>query len=257
MTLSAPRPATSPSLLPPVPSYLERDYWWAYVHPRAVRVFERPWLVNLILFGHYRRLCDAALAALSGEGGRVQGRTLQLACVYGDLTPRLIGRLAPEARLDVVDILPVQLQNLRAKLSPDARVQLQLADASQLGAPDAHYDQVLAFFLLHEQPADVRSATLAQALRVLRPGGRLVIVDYHRPAPWHPLRLLLQGVFRALEPYARDLWRQQIADLLPAGTPWHCTARRLFFGGVYQCLTFSQDSSQALPHERTGKGMRA
>ena len=32
-----------------VPDYLEKTYWWAYTHPNAVRVFERQWLVNLIL----------------------------------------------------------------------------------------------------------------------------------------------------------------------------------------------------------------
>src|SRR5436190_20310113 len=94
------------ALAPPIPRYLEQVYWWAYVHPKAVHVFEREWLVNAILFGHYGRLRDAALAEL---GEQVQGRTLQVACVYGNLTPRLQQRLAPDASLDVVDILPIQL----------------------------------------------------------------------------------------------------------------------------------------------------
>ena len=34
---------------PPIPDYLEKVYWWAYLHPKAVHVFERDWLVNLIL----------------------------------------------------------------------------------------------------------------------------------------------------------------------------------------------------------------
>jgi hypothetical protein len=38
-----------------VPQYLQAHYWWAYVHPRAVHVFERQWLVNLILWGNYKR----------------------------------------------------------------------------------------------------------------------------------------------------------------------------------------------------------
>jgi hypothetical protein len=38
-----------------VPDYLERVYWWAYVHPNAVRLFERQWLVNLILWGNFAR----------------------------------------------------------------------------------------------------------------------------------------------------------------------------------------------------------
>src|SRR5450755_2975114 len=91
-----------------IPHYLRQAYWWAYVHPRAVRLFERQWLVNLILWGNFRRLSDAALASL---GNRLEGRTLQVACVYGDLTGRLAQRVAPGGRLDVVDVLPIQLRN--------------------------------------------------------------------------------------------------------------------------------------------------
>ena len=61
--LYAPREHFAPPAVA-VPEYLERHYWWAYVRPNAVRVFERPWLVDLILWGNYRRLCDAALTAL-------------------------------------------------------------------------------------------------------------------------------------------------------------------------------------------------
>src|SRR3954469_13313821 len=74
-----------------VPRYLAQTYWWAYVHPNAVRLFERQWLVNLILWGNFAALRDAALAAL---GERLDGRTLQIACVYGDLTSRLRARLS-------------------------------------------------------------------------------------------------------------------------------------------------------------------
>jgi len=36
-----------------VPDYLNAHYWWAYIHPKAVKLFERQWLVNLILWGNY------------------------------------------------------------------------------------------------------------------------------------------------------------------------------------------------------------
>jgi ubiquinone/menaquinone biosynthesis C-methylase UbiE len=214
-----------------VPPYLERVYWWAYVHPRAVRVFERDWLVNLILFGNYRRLCDEALAAL---GTPLSGRTLQVACVYGDLTPRMRGALAPDARLDVVDVLPVQLANLAAKLPPDPRVTLRRCDAASLPMSDGHYDRTLLFFLLHEMPDLVRRRTIAEAMRVTKPGGQVVVVDYHRPAPWHPLRLPMGGIFRTLEPYAPDLWRTEIADFLPPRLAPRHVDRRTYFGGLYQ-----------------------
>jgi ubiquinone/menaquinone biosynthesis C-methylase UbiE len=226
-------PAPAPARTLPIPKYLEQVYWWAYVHPKAVHVFEREWLVNLILFGNYGRLRDAALDEL---GGTVTGHTLQLACVYGNLTPRLARRLAPGASLDVVDILPVQLKNLAAKLPADDRIVLLQGDSSSLACPDASYDQVLLFFLLHEQPEAVRRATLAEAMRVVRPGGRIVIVDYHLPMPWHPLRLLMTGVFRKLEPYAMDLWENEVQAFLPADVQPASITKQTYYGGLYQKL---------------------
>lgn len=226
-----------PIAAPPVPHYLDQVYWWAYVHPNAVKLFEREWLVSAILFGYYTRLRDAALANL---GQTVRGRTLQMACVYGNLTPHLIERLAPDARLDVIDILPVQLHNLTRKLEPDPRVNLSLCDASALTAPDARYDQVLMFFLLHEMPEAVRLEAVAEAVRVLKPGGRLVLVDYHRPVRWHPVTPLMRLVFRHLEPFAFALCEHEIEDFLPATARIARIERQHFFGGLYQSLVLTK-----------------
>ena len=217
-----------------VPRYLNTVYWWAYVHPRAVRIFERYWLVNLILFGNYKRLCNRVLADL---GAPLRDRTLQIACVYGDLTLRLRAALAPDAHLEVVDILPIQLQNLRSKLPADDRVTLMRDDSASLAAADASFEQVLLFMLLHEQPESVRRATLSEALRVVKPGGKIVIVDYHRPARLHPLRPLMRSVFGSLEPYAMDLWRNEIEHFLPAEVRPASISKATFFGGLYQQLT--------------------
>jgi SAM-dependent methyltransferase len=231
-----------------VPRYLEQTYWWAYVHPRAVRLFERQWLVNLILWGNYSRLRNAAIAAL---GGDLRGRTLQISCVYGDLTRRIALRLVRGAQLHVIDVLRIQLDNLVHKLphrllgrhGPDGRdppaVELFQADSSALEFPTGSYDRALLFFLLHVQPAEVRRATLAEALRVVKPGGRIVIVDYHRPYRLNPLYWPMRGVFGALEPFALDLWREDLADWLPPGTRTAGLHKRTFFGGLYQLVTIT------------------
>ena len=218
----------------PVPWYLAQSYWWAYVHPRAVRLFERQWLVNLILWGNFGALCDAALDAL---GARLDGRTLQVACVYGNLTERLRGRLAMSGSLDVVDILRVQLDNLARKLPADPRFRLIHGDSAALDISSATYDRALLFFLLHEQPAEVRRRTMAEALRVLKPGGRLIIVDYHRPSRMHPLYVPMLAILRTLEPFALDLWRTSIQQWLPAGAP---VSKRTLFGGLYQVATVTK-----------------
>ena len=211
--------------------YLERVYWWAYVHPWAVRIFDRGWLVNLILFGNYRRLREAAFAAL---GELESGTTLQVACVYGDFTPTLLARHGRNARLRVVDRLPVQLRRLRAKLAPDERLTLEMGDAASLGLPEASVDRAVMFFLLHEVPQEIRRAALTELWRVVKPGGKLVIVDYGRPAGWHPLRPLMALIYRLLEPFAADFVRQSLAELRPSGLADAGVTRQTFFGGLYQ-----------------------
>ena len=218
---------------PSVPSYLSDTYWWAYVHPRAVRLFERQWLVNLILWGNFARLRDAALDAL---GPVLEGRTLQVACVYGNLTQRLLERIAPQGTLDVVDILPIQLQNLHCKLPADPRVTLIHGNSSSLPRASAGYDRALLFFLLHEQPEPVRQATIAEALRVLKPGGELVIVDYHRPSRTNPLYLPMKAILHTIEPYALDLWRKALESWLPTDARITRLDKRTMFGGLYQIL---------------------
>jgi ubiquinone/menaquinone biosynthesis C-methylase UbiE len=108
-----------------------------------------------------------------------------------------------------------------------------LCDAAELAIPDGSYDQALLFFLLHEQPDDIRRATLAEALRVVRPGGKIVIVDYARPATWHPLRLFWLPLLRVLEPFARDLWQHDVTNWLPLSWAPRPMERTTFFGGLY------------------------
>ena len=227
-------PASSPS---GIPDYLTRHYWWAYVHPNAVKVFERQWLVNLILFGNFGRLRDLAIADLTAGSPR---RILQGACVYGDFTLRLTRALPDGCTLDVVDVLPIQIANLRGKLGAAANVRLHQGDASALRFEAASFDLGVLFFLLHETPAPTRAKILSEALRVLRPGGRLIIVDYHRPAAWHPLRYLLSPVLRRLEPFALDLWDREIVDWLPECPDGLHLDRQLYFGGLYQKLVITK-----------------
>jgi ubiquinone/menaquinone biosynthesis C-methylase UbiE len=219
-----------------IPHYVSAHYWWAYVHPRAVKLFERPWLTNLILWGNYARLRDAALADM---GESLPGRTLQVACVYGDLTCRLDERVAAGAgSLDVIDVLQIQLDNLRRKLPAEASVRLLRMDSTALSLPAARYDRALVFFLLHEQPSHARERTMREVFRVVKYGGRIVVVDYARPRWWHPLRYLWRPVLATLEPFALDLWRRDIANWLPMGASNEKSRRESFFGGLYQKVLF-------------------
>jgi len=199
---------------PEIPEYLQKVYWWAYLHPHAVRLFEREWLVNLILWGNFSRLRDAALAELDNQPDQ---RALQVACVYGDFTRQIGAHLGENGTLDVVDVAPIQLANLQRKLPADERIRLHRQDSSHLHFPDASFDSTLLFFLLHEQPEAVRRATLGEALRYV-----------------------MKAVLKRLEPFATDLWQNEIAAYLPASPMPYRLAKTTCFGDLYQKVVITR-----------------
>jgi ubiquinone/menaquinone biosynthesis C-methylase UbiE len=109
-------------------------------------------------------------------------------------------------------------------------------DSTALQFPDRQFDQTLLFFLLHEQPLASRRKTLAEALRVTRPGGTLTIVDYARPSRLNPLRYLMAPILALLEPFARDLWYEEVTAWLPPDANITIAQTQRYFGGLYQML---------------------
>ena len=226
------------SLTPAViPDYLHNTYWWAYLHPRAVHIFERQWLVNLILWGNFAKLRDAALQEM---GDVINGPVLQVACVYGDFTEHLVRRLGPQGSVDVIDVAPIQIKNLQSKLRNPQHVNALLQDSTDLHFEDASHDSVVVFFLLHEQPADARRKTIAEALRVTKPGGKLIFVDYHKPVASSPFRYLMVPILTTLEPFAMDMWNGEIVDWLPADIRPAKVEKQTYFGGLYQKVVITR-----------------
>jgi ubiquinone/menaquinone biosynthesis C-methylase UbiE len=217
---------------PEIPAYLEETYWWAYLHPKAFWFFEREWVVNLILWGNMRKLTDAVLAELKLTA---PSRVLQLACVYGDFSNKLATRLGEsKSRLDLVDVAPIQLRNAEKKLRRHRNVSFHNQDSSALSFPDDSFDESVVFFLLHEQPEDVRRKTVSEAIRVTRPGGRVVFVDYHGPHRANPMRYVMKPILTWLEPFAMDLWRAELPAFMPENITSDQIESSFYFGGLYQ-----------------------
>jgi ubiquinone/menaquinone biosynthesis C-methylase UbiE len=213
-----------------VPGYLQETYWWAYLHPNAVRIFERQWLVNSILWGNYKRLRNSVLTEINQQ---FSGQILQLACVYGDLTENIAAKLSLKGQLDVIDVSQVQLDNAKSKLGERHNLRLLRQDSSSLELPDEKYHMTILFFLLHEQPDHVRRATLSEALRTTQKGGKIIIVDYHKASRWNPLRYLMALVFKSLEPFAESFIAREISDTLSSDKKISLD-KKTFFGGLYQ-----------------------
>ncbi len=86
------------------------------------------------------------------------------------------------ARVHGVDPSPSMLAKARDRLGPSA--DLQQVDGTHLPYADDRFDVVLLTLVLHELDPPVRRAVLKEAGRVVKPEGRILIIDYH-PAPRH------------------------------------------------------------------------
>lgn len=219
-----------------VPDYLEAVYWWAYVRPWAIKLFERDWLVALILWGWYRPLEDAALDML---GNDLPGRTLQIACVYGEFVPKLCTRVeASGGELDVVDVVEAQLENLKKKLPENNSARLLQMDSSDMSLPSATYDRVILFFLMHEQPFAIRNRTISEAFRVVKPGGQVLFVEFSRARWWHPLRYIYLPLLKHFEPFAPDVWDHEDVEFwLTKPLAKKIEKRRFLFWRYYQVFS--------------------
>ena len=217
---------------PPIPDYLQDTYWWAYVHPKSVWVFEREWLVNLILWGNMNKLTTTVLDELDLKPN---SSVLQVACVYGDFSNRLASHLGKtQSRLSIVDVAPIQISNLEKKLAAHDNVTSHHQDSTCMSFPNDSFDETVIFFLLHEQPEDARRKTVAEAIRVTRPGGRVIFVDYHGPKRSNPMRYVMKPILTLLEPFAMDLWREELPAFMPAEIKPEQFSSNFYFGGLYQ-----------------------
>ncbi len=222
---------------PKIPEYLQNTYWWAYLHPKSLFFFERKWVVNLILWGNMNKLTQAVLDEMNVEA---QSHVLQVACVYGDFSNKLATHLDNKnSKLKLVDVAPIQLKNVEKKLKRNQNVAIHLQDSTALNFHNAYFEQTVVFFLLHEQPDEIRRKTIKEAIRVTRPGGKVIIVDYHDPKRSNPVRYLMKPILNWLEPFAMDLWRDELHTLMPEGIKPEQIDSEFYFGGLYQKIVLN------------------
>ncbi len=136
------------------------------------------WVGNLITRGKWQALrqTTADLAQL-----HVGERVLDVGCGTGTLA--LIAKQRVGATGHVSGIDPSAQMIARARRFAARRglpIDFQVGVIEHLAFPDQSFDVVLSSFMMHQLPDELKQQGLAEVARVLKPGGRLLIVDTKR-----------------------------------------------------------------------------
>ncbi len=215
--------------------------YWVYSNRFLIWLTDRPIIISAILFFNYKRLVNTVVERMnpSLEGKRV----LQASCAFGNLSQRIAEKCISEGARKVVifDLIANEIKHTQKKLEKNntsKNCSYLLEDATNVAHKDESFDYVVIFFLFHELPFDKKVASLKEAARVLKPDGRLIFAEFHKPAHWI-LRFSGRCFFKVFEPYANEMWDDFNArQILNEETLHHWeTTKNRFFGGNYQVFT--------------------
>jgi ubiquinone/menaquinone biosynthesis C-methylase UbiE len=113
-----------------------------------------------------------------------------------------------------IDMSEAYLRHAMRYLRHRSRVNLSVAKAERLPVTNESQDALISIFLFHELPPKVRRVVLRECARVLKPGGRLVLVDSLQPGDRPDYDGLLELFPQSYhEPYYRSYLDEDFAAL--------------------------------------------
>jgi ubiquinone/menaquinone biosynthesis C-methylase UbiE len=141
---------------------------------------------------HWARLYDLGTGLLGRRGSRMRAmfaddlqlrpgeRVLDVGCGPGRLAMVIAERVSPTGSVDGIDPSAEMINRATTRANKNGvPANFQVAFAQQLPFADATFDAVACTLALHHIAEDDQQAAVAEMYRVLKPGGRLLIAEFH------------------------------------------------------------------------------
>ncbi len=146
---------------------------------------------------------------------------LDVGCGTGALTRLAKARVGETGRVYGVDAAPQMIAVARRKAAGrDLAIDFQIGLIEQLAFPDDSFDVILSSLMMHHLPEELKRQGLAEIARVLKPGGRLLVLDFQRrqsqrDPSWIKRHMLQRGSHAFLAQLLHAGLERGIEDLSP------------------------------------------
>ena len=135
------------------------------------------WLLTLGREGAFRERLLALARLQPGES------VLDVGCGTGTLAIAAKRRVGPRGVVHGIDASPEMIARAARKArKAGIDVTFRTAIVEALPFPDRHFDVVLSTLMLHHLPRPAREQCAREMRRILKPGGRVLAVDFGAPA---------------------------------------------------------------------------
>ncbi len=209
-----------------------------YSNMRLIKMVDFQPIISAILLFQYQRLVSKIVSQLQ-QLNLKNKKVLITSCAFGNVIPRVVKAAVQGGaeRVLIADIIHNELVHARSKLDEfSGKVDFIEENATSMKQGDGVVAANVIFFLLHELPHHLKGKALSEAGRMLAPGGKLFLAEFHRPELW-VLRALSWTYFKVFEPFGLALWdtHDPLRCLEQMGG-WTCE-RTTYFCGNFQVIT--------------------
>ena len=176
------------------------------------------WLAPVMTLGLETRLHRRVLTCLNLDRPM---DILDIGCGTGGLTRLIADRMPPGGGcITGIDAAEKMIAVARRKAGP-RRVRFEAALAEELPFPPASFDRVVSTFFFHHIDARLKARALAEIWRVLRPGGRAVLLDVDMPYNFFGNFCAHAGYFLFRQPEIMENIKGGLRDAMAASTFGH------------------------------------
>lgn len=208
-----------------IPSYVHEIYGKIYENEKLCRYLDDERIVSLMTLGFQNRMVNDVVAEIS-----TNSKVLQIGCTFGRQIEAVAEKIGAYGKYVVVDVCPQQLERCRSKAIYQ-KIDFQSHDGSRTFSQK--YDTVICYMLLHQLPPATKAKVINNALNSVEEGGKVIFVDYHQPAKWNLLRLILKPFNRIFQPFAESMWKRTI-DSYVKNKEFFTWRKKVYAGKMYQ-----------------------